>query len=314
MGLVRFVAGRLASTLAVLAVVAVVVFLLVRLTGDPAALLAGDNATPEQMARIRESLGLTRPLPVQFGLWCRQVLGGDLGASLYYRTPVTALIGQHLEPTAALAVTTMVWALLVAIPLGVVAAWRQGGWLDRTLMSASTLGFSVPVFVVGYVLVWVVALKWRWLPVQGYGRLEDGLGEFARHIALPALTLSVVYIALLARTTRAAVAQTLTEDYVKTARAKGLPEWQVLVRHALVNATAPIITVIGVGLALLLSGAVVTERVFAIPGLGSLMVGAVEARDFPVVQGVILLFACTYVLVNLLIDVSYAVFDPRIRY
>ena len=298
-----------------LGVVAVFVFLLLRLTpGDPAAILAGDAANPEQIERIRASLGLDRPLVVQFGIWLARVLTGDLGQSFYYRIDVATLIGQRLEPTFALATLTVLIAIVVSIPLGVLAAWRHGGWFDRALMGFSVLGFSVPVFVLAYLLIWLVSLKLGWLPVQGYKRLADGFLPFIRHLILPSITLSVIYIALIARVTRASVLEALGEDYVRTARAKGLPEIRVLVRHALANAAVPIATVIGIGIAILIGGVVVTESVYAIPGLGRLTVDAVLARDFPTIQGVILFFSLVYVLVNLLIDLSYVFLDPRIRY
>jgi peptide/nickel transport system permease protein len=242
------------------------------------------------------------------------LLRGDLGESFFFKMPVATLIAQRLEPTIALAFTTILLAVLVAVPLGVLAAWRRGGWLDRGLMAFSTLGFSIPVFVLGYMLIWLVSLKLGWLPVQGYRRLADGFGPFIRHLILPAITLSVIYIALIARVTRAAVSEALAEDYVRTARAKGLPETAVLVRHALANAAVPIVTVIGIGIALLIGGVVVTESVYAIPGLGRLTVDAVLARDFPTIQAVILFFSVAYVLINLLIDLSYVFLDPRIRY
>jgi peptide/nickel transport system permease protein len=224
------------------------------------------------------------------------------------------LISQRLEPTLALAMVTIVLAVLVAVPLGVLAAWRFGGWLDRALMGFSVLGFSVPIFVLAYILIWIVSLKLGWLPVQGYRRIADGFWPFLQHLILPAISLSVIYIALIARVTRAAVLETLGEDYIRTARAKGLSESRVLVRHALANAAVPIATVIGLGVALLIGGVVVTESVYAIPGLGRLTVDAVLARDFPTIQGVILLFSFAYVIVNLLVDLSYVFFDPRIRY
>ena len=291
------------------------VFALLRLApGDPAAIMAGDAATTEQIAQIRAGLGLERPLVVQFGIWLGKVLSGDLGESFYFRIKVTTLIGQRLEPTFALAALTILIAVLVAVPLGVLAAWRHGGWLDRALMGFSVLGFSVPVFVLAYLLIWLFSLELGWLPVQGYARLAEGVGAFLRHLILPAVTLSVIYIALIARVTRAAMLEALGEDYIRTARAKGLPELRVLVRHALANAAVPIVTVIGIGIAILIGGVVVTESVYAIPGLGRLTVDAVLARDFPTIQGVILFFSLVYVLVNLLIDLSYVFLDPRIRY
>jgi len=313
--MLRFITARLLATIPVLLVVAVFVFLLLRLTpGDPAAVIAGDSATSEQIEQIRESLGLNEPLITQFGIWIGNVVRGDLGESFFFRMSVTELISQRIEPTLALALCTILLAVTVAVPLGVLAAWRHGGWLDRALMGLSTLGFSIPVFVLGYLLIWLVSLHLGWLPVQGYKRLADGFGPFIRHLILPSITLSVIYIALIARVTRASVSEALTEDYVRTARAKGLPEWRVLVWHALANAAVPIVTVIGIGLALLIGGVVVTESVYAIPGLGRLTVDAVLARDFPTIQGVILLFSVFYVLINLAIDLAYLALDPRIRY
>jgi peptide/nickel transport system permease protein len=299
----------------VLLVVAVLVFLLLRLTpGDPAAIMAGDAATAEQIASIRAGLGLDRPIAVQFGLWMQRILSGDLGQSFYFRIGVATLIGQRLEPTFALAALTILIAVVVSIPMGVLAAWRFGGWFDRALMGFSVLGFSVPVFVLAYLLIWLVSLKLGWLPVQGYSRLAAGVWPFLEHLILPAITLSVIYIALIARVTRASVLEALGEDYIRTARAKGLSELRVLVRHALANAAVPIATVIGIGISILIGGVVVTESVYAIPGLGRLTVDAVLARDFPTIQGVILFFSLIYVAINLLIDLSYVFLDPRIRY
>ena len=310
-----FIARRLLSTIPVLVIVAVLVFLLLRLTpGDPAAILAGDAASPDQIAQIRVGLGLDKPIIVQFGIWASHVLRADLGESFYFKIKVTELIAQRLEPTLALATLTIIIAVLVAVPLGVLAAWRFGGWFDRALMGFSVLGFSIPVFVLAYILIWIVSLKLGWLPVQGYRRLADGFGPFLRHLILPSITLSVIYIALIARVTRASVVEALGEDYIRTARAKGLPESRVLVAHALANSAVPIVTVIGIGVALLIGGVVVTESVYAIPGLGRLTVDAVLARDFPTIQGVILFFSLVYVVVNLLVDISYVFLDPRIRY
>lgn len=313
--MLRFLLARLLATIPVLLVVAVVVFLILRLTpGDPAAIIAGDSATTEQIEQIRKSLGLDASLLTQFGIWFGHLLRGDLGQSFFFRMPVTELIGQRIEPTIALALCTIVLAVSIAVPLGVLAAWRHGGWLDRALMGFSTLGFSIPVFVLGYLIIWLVSLKLGWLPVQGYRRLSEGFVPFIRHLILPSVTLAVIYVALIARVTRASVSEALTEDYVRTARAKGLPERRVLIRHALANAAVPIVTVIGIGLALLIGGVVVTESVYAIPGLGRLTVDAVLARDFPTIQAVILLFSLAYVLINLAIDLLYLVLDPRIKY
>ena len=310
-----FIARRLLSTIPVLLIVAVLVFLMLRLTpGDPAAILAGDAASSEQIAAIRASLGLDRSILVQFGIWASNLLQGDFGSSYFYKMEVTQLIGQRIEPTLALATLTIVIAVVVSVPLGVIAAWRFGGWFDRALMGFSVMGFSIPVFVLAYILIWILSLKLGWFPVQGYRRLADGFWPFLYHLILPSITLSVIYIALIARVTRASVLEALGEDYIRTARAKGLPESRVLVRHALANAAVPIATVIGIGIALLIGGVVVTESVYAIPGLGRLTVDAVLARDFPTIQAVILLFSFAYVLVNLLVDLSYVFFDPRIRY
>jgi peptide/nickel transport system permease protein len=263
---------------------------------------------------IRANLGLDRSIPEQFLIWFGHLLQGDLGQSYYYKMPVTELIAQRIEPTLSLAVITITMAVSVAVPLGVMAAWRFGSWLDRGVMAFSVAGFSVPVFVSAYLLIWFFSLKLGWFPVQGYKRISGGFGPWLYHLLLPAFTLSLIYIALIARVTRASVLETLGEDYIRTARAKGLPEALVLKRHALANAAVPIATVIGIGIALLIGGVVVTESVYAIPGLGRLTVDAVLARDFPTVQGVILLFSFVYVLVNLLVDLSYVFFDPRIRY
>src|SRR5688572_20118566 len=310
-----FIARRLLSTIPVLLIVAVLVFALLRLTpGDPAAIMAGDAANAEQIEQIRAGLGLDRPIVVQFGIWLSKLLRGDLGESFYFRIKVADLIGQRLEPTLALATLTILLAVAVSIPLGVIAAWRFGGWFDRALMGFSVMGFSVPVFVLAYLLIWLVSLKLGWLPVQGYVRISQDFLLFLKHLILPSITLSVIYIALIARVTRASVLEALGEDYIRTARAKGLPELRVLVRHALANAAVPIATVIGIGIAILIGGVVVTESVYAIPGLGRLTVDAVLARDFPTIQGVILFFSLVYVCVNLLIDLSYVFLDPRIRY
>ena len=313
--MLRFLLQRLAAVLPVLLVVSVVVFLILRLApGDPAAVIAGNSATTQEVEMVRAQLGLTKPIVVQYGIWLGHVLQGDLGFSYYLTKPVTALIAQRIEPTLALAFGTIVLAVLVAVPLGTLAAWRMGGWLDRLLSGFSVLGFSVPGFVIGYCLIYVFAIELGWLPVQGYVRIGVNFWGFLERMVLPSLTLSVGFIALISRITRASVLEVLNEDYIRTARAKGLSNRVVLMRHALRNAAVPILTVIGIGIAILMGGAVITESVFGLPGLGRLTVEAVLSRDFPTIQTVILMFSVVYVVINLLIDISYTLFDPRIRY
>jgi peptide/nickel transport system permease protein len=310
-----FIVKRLLATIPVMGVVAVVVFLILRLSpGDPAAILAGDAATPENIARIRANLGLDRPIVVQFGAWLWQLLNGDLGTSLLSLQPVAVTIGQSFGPTLSLAITTITFSVLVAVPLGVIAAWKHGTWIDRAVMALSVIGFSVPVFVLGYGWIYGFAMQLKLFPVQGFVGLGQGLRPFLEHLVLPTLTLSVIFVALIARMTRASVLEILTEDYIRTAHAKGVSERRVLIRHALRNAAVPIVSVIGIGIALLLGGVVVTESVFNIPGLGRLTVDAVLARDYPIIQGVILVFSAAYVLINLAVDIAYTVLDPRIRY
>lgn len=310
-----FIARRLVSIVPVLAVVAVFVFLMLRLTpGDPAAVIAGDNATSEQIDDIRTKLGLDEPIWQQFSIWIGNVLQGNFGESFFFKKTVAELIAQRVEPTLALAICTLILAVGIAVPLGVLAAYRHGSLLDRIVMGFSVLGFSVPVYVIGYCLIYIFAIELGWLPVQGYIRIGADFWGFLERMILPSVTLAVVYIALVARITRASVLEVLNEDYIRTARAKGLSNRVVLMRHALRNAAVPILTVIGLGIALLIGGAVVTESVYGLPGLGRLTVEAVLSRDFPTIQTVILLFSVVYVLINLLIDIGYTIFDPRIRY
>jgi peptide/nickel transport system permease protein len=296
-------------------VVALFVFSLLYLTpGDPAAVIAGDIATAEDIARIRAKLGLDEPYLVRFGTWLWALAHGDLGTSIFTGLPVTTLIGQRIEPTLALTLCTLVVAVALAVPLGVIAAARAGSWIDRVVMAISVLGFSVPVFVLAYGLVLTFSVWLEWLPVQGYSSFHEGFVPFARHMILPSVALGITYMALIARITRASMLDVLAQDYVRTAHAKGLAPGTVLVGHALKNAAVPIVTIIGIGIALLIGGVVVTETVFAIPGIGRLTVDAILRRDYPIIQGVTLLFSAVYVLVNLLVDLSYTLFDPRIRY
>jgi peptide/nickel transport system permease protein len=310
-----FLARRLVAIIPVLTVVAVFIFMMLRLTpGDPAAVIAGDNATSEQIDDIRAKLGLDEPIWNQFAIWIADVLRGNFGESFFFKKTVAELIAQRVEPTLALAICTLILAVSIAVPLGVLAAYRHGSFLDRFVMGFSVMGFSVPVYVIGYCLIYIFAIELGWLPVQGYIRIGADFWGFMERMILPSVTLAVVYIALIARITRASVLEVLNEDYIRTARAKGLSNRVVLMRHALRNAAVPILTVIGIGIALLIGGAVVTESVYGLPGLGRLTVEAVLSRDFPTIQTVILLFSVVYVLINLLIDICYTIFDPRIRY
>jgi peptide/nickel transport system permease protein len=309
------IAKRVLALLPVLLVIAVVVFIVLRLVpGDPAAIIAGNNASSEEIARMREQLGLNRSLWVQFGFWAWSALHGDFGYSYYLSQPVTHLIAERIGPTLSLALGTIVIAVVIAVPLGTLAASRLGGWLDRAVMAFSVAGFSIPVFIVGYLLIWLFGLELKWVPVQGYSPIHNGLGPWALRLILPCCALGFIYVALIARVTRASVSEALTEDYVRTARAKGLRASTILYRHALANAAVPIVTVIAIGIAMLIGGVVATETVFAIPGLGSLTVDAVLNRDFPLIQGLVLFFSVLYVGVNLLVDISYIVLDPKIRY
>lgn len=310
-----YIARRLLATVPVMAMVAIVVFAILRLTpGDPAAIIAGDDATAEQLDKIRQTMGLDKPIYLQLMQWLARLAQGDLGVSLLSGTPVLSMIGDRMGPSLALALGTIVVTVIIAVPLGIIAAWRQGKLLDRAIMTLSVLGFSVPTFVVGYLLIYYLSIKMGWFPVQGYKPLEEGFWAFAQRLVLPVLALSGVYVALIARITRSSIIEVMGEDFIRTARAKGATERVVLMRHALRNAAVPIVTIIGIGIASLISGVVVTESVFNLPGLGRLVVEAVLARDYPVIQGLILLFSFVYIVINLLVDLLYPVFDPRIRY
>jgi peptide/nickel transport system permease protein len=310
-----YLVRRLLATLPVMIVVGLFVFSLLYLApGDPAALIAGDLATADDIAKIHQKLGLDEPFLVRFATWSWGLLHGDLGVSIFSNLPVSRLIGQRIEPTLALATTTMLFAVVLAVPMGVVAAWKAGTLIDRLVMGFAVLGFSFPVFVSAYLLIYCFSISLEWLPVEGYSNLRDGFGPFLANLALPSVALGSIYMALIARITRTSVLDVLSEDYIRTAHAKGLAAFRVLIGHALKNAGVPIVTVIGVGVGLLIGGVVITESVFGIPGIGRLTVDAILARDYPVIQGVILVFSGVYVLVNLLVDLSYALIDPRIRY
>jgi peptide/nickel transport system permease protein len=310
-----FILRRLFATIPVLGMVALFVFFMLRMTpGDPAAVLAGDNGTPQQIEEIREQLGLNKPILTQLAIWGGKLLQGDLGESFYFKKPITQLILFRVEPTLSLAVVTLIITILIAVPLGVLAAYRHGSWIDRFVMGFSVMGFSVPVFVMGYLLIYIFAIELKLFPVQGYRSISDGFWPYLHRLLLPGVTLSMIYIALIARITRASMLEVLDEEYIRTARSKGVKERVVLLSHALRNASVPIVTVIGIGIGLLIGGVVVTESVFNIPGLGRLTVDAVLGRDYPTIQAVILVFSFVYVIINLAVDLVYCLLDPRIRY
>jgi len=313
--MLAFIVRRLLSTFMVMAIVAVFIFLLLHLSpGDPAAIIVGDNATQAQIDAVRMQLGLDDPLAVQFVRWLGGVLGGDLGISIFSHEPVNKLIGQRIGPTVSLALTTLLSAVAIAVSFGVLAAWRVGTWIDRLVMVLSVLGFSVPVFVVGYLLIYVFSIRLGLLPVQGYAPIAEGFQTWIRHLILPSIALGLAYVALIARITRTAMLDVLSEDYIRTARAKGVAPWRILFRHALQNAAVPVVTIIGIGIATLIGSAVITENVFAIPGVGRLTVDAILHRDYPIIQGVVLMLSGAYVLVNVGVDLCYTLLDPRIRY
>jgi peptide/nickel transport system permease protein len=311
----RYILRRLAAAVIVLVLVGLFVFSLLYITpGDPAAIIAGDTATPQDIERIRQSLGLDQPFLVRFADWGWGVIHGDFGRSIFANLPVSTMILQRLEPTLSLMAVTIVISIILAVPIGVISAWKAGTLIDRGTMAVAVIAFSVPVFVVGYLLAYIFSLKLGWLPVQGYAPIRQGVWPWLQRLILPAFTLGTVYIALIARIARAATLEVLEQDYVRTARAKGLSTTEILFIHVLKNAAVPIVTVVGIGIALLIGGAVITESVFAIPGLGRLTVDAILRRDYPVTQGVVLVFSFSYVIINLIVDISYTLFDPRIRY
>jgi peptide/nickel transport system permease protein len=310
-----YLVRRVLAVIPVMAVVAIFVFILLRLApGDPAAIIAGDDASGADIEAIRVKLGLDRPVIEQFALWIVRLAQGDLGISIFSNLPVTHLIAQRIEPTVALTLTTLFVALALAIPVGVLAAWKARTIIDRAVMVFAVLGFALPVFLVGYILVYLFAVELGWLPVQGYRPIAEGFWPWLEGLILPSIALGTTYMALIARITRASMLEVLSEDYIRTAHSKGLTSPRILLLHALKNAAVPIVTVIGIVIALLISGVVITETVFNIPGLGRLTVDAVLKRDYPIVQGLILVFAAAKVMINLAVDLSYAVLDPRIRY
>ncbi len=303
----RYVLKRVLLALPVLVGVSVVVFVAIRLIpGDPAQLMAGQAATQEVVQQIRQSLGLDQPLPVQYLYFLRNVVRGDLGRSLFNGAPVVEELAQRFPRTVRLAFASMAVASLIGIPAGILAATRRSTWVDTAVMLVALVGVSVPVFWLGLNLILLFSVRLQWFPSFGY--------ETWRHLVLPSLTLGAASAAIVARMTRSAMLEVLNQDYVRTARAKGLAERVVVNRHALRNALIPVVTVLGLQLGTLLSGAVLTETVFAWPGIGRLLVEAVLARDYPIIQGATLLIAATFVVLNVAVDVLYGLLDPRIRY
>ncbi|MCY4578975.1 MAG: ABC transporter permease [Chloroflexi bacterium] len=311
----RYTIQRLLAMVPVLVVVAIVTFSLIHITpGDPVALMAGDEATPEQKEAIRKDMGLDKPIYQQLVIYFADILRGDLGESIFNKFKVTTLISQRLEPTLFIAVFSQLVSIVIAIPLGILAAWKANTWVDRVVMVIAVLGLAIPSFWLGANLIWVFAVKLHWFPAFGYIPISEGIVPWIKSITLPSISVGFISAALIARMTRASMLEVLREDYVRTARAKGLSEQAVLLGHAFKNASIPVVTIIGIGIAGLVSGLVVTEAVFGIPGVGRLIVDAVNRRDYPVIQGVILMFTVAYVLINLVVDLIYGYLDPRIRY
>ncbi|PBB58160.1 MULTISPECIES: ABC transporter permease [Mesorhizobium] len=311
----RYVLSRVVSTIAVMAMVGIFVFMLVRLApGDPAAIIAGRSASAEMIASIRQQLGLNDALPIQFMHWVNSLLRGDFGTSIFAGRPVTELMLQRLEPTLSLAALTMFVSVTAGISSGIIAAWRSGAVIDRALAVVSAISYSMPVFVAGYSLVYIFSFRLHLLPVQGYAPITGGFGKWLSHLILPTCALSLVFTSFIARVTRASMLEVLPEDYMRTAAAKGASSYAMLFHHALKNAGVPILTVVGISFAYLTGGVVLTETVFNIPGIGRLVVDAINNRDYPIIQSVLILTSGLYVLINLTVDLAYTLIDPRIRY
>jgi peptide/nickel transport system permease protein len=310
----KFILSKAAGMLAVLAIVAVLVFVLTRAaSGDPVSVLLGDQATAADVERVKKDYGLDQPLPVQFGYWLREVVQGNLGQSIFLQRPVTQALAERAEPTTFLALMAVAIAALIGIPCGIVSAVYRGRAVDQVFTGIAMLGASIPSFWLGLVLIQVFAVGMGWFPVSGYGAPGAPLAERLHSLILPASVLGLLNSALIIRFTRASMLDVLGEDYVRTARSKGLSETTVVMKHALRNALVPIVTVVGLTVALMIGGAVVTETVFGLPGVGNLVVSAVLRRDYPVIQGALLVIAAIYVLINFAIDMLYAVVDPRVK-
>ncbi len=313
--MLAYIIRRILLAIPVLFVVAVGVFLLLYLTpGDPVSVILGSEATPQRIAELRQQLGLDQPVPIQVLNWFGRLARGDLGNSIFLNMPVTTAILQRAEPTVMLTLLAWLFALCVGLPIGILSATKAGSWLDLGAMLVALAGISMPSFWVGLNLIFLFAVTLGWLPVAGYQPLSSGLWENLRYLILPAITLSFAQMALLARMSRSMMLDVLREDYVRTARSKGLAERSVVLFHALRNAMVPLVTVMGLSFAILMGGAVITEQVFNIPGVGRLLVQSVLRRDYPLVQGIVMVIAFNYVVINLVVDILYGVFDPRVRY
>lgn len=309
-----YLTKRLLSLIPVLFVVSAAIFLIIHITpGDPAASILGMEASEEEIARLNEELGLNRPLHEQYIRWVAGLFRGDLGNSIFMRMPVTQAIAEHIGPTLSLAILAQLFALVLAIPFGVLAAWKRGSLADYTLMGASLLGMAVPSFLLGLILMLIFGIRLGWLPVAGYKPLSAGLAEHVKFLILPALSLGSIQAALIARMTRASMLEVLNLPFIRTARSKGLAEAKVVGKHALRNAFLPILTVIGQTFGTLVTGAVVVESIFNIPGLGQLILNSIERRDYAVIQGVVLVVTLIYVAINLAVDLLYGAVDPRVR-
>jgi peptide/nickel transport system permease protein len=312
--MIRYIGSRLLQVIPVLILVAVMIFVVARLApGDPAAVLLGPDASVDELEAMRETLGLNEPITTQFFVWASGVLTGDLGRSLFLQASVTSAIASHFGPTLALAVLAQLLAVIIAVPAGIAASRKPSGLVDRGLMATTLLGISIPSFLLGLFLALIFAVVLRWLPVAGYAEPSEGVIEWLRYLILPAIALAAMQAALLARMTRSTMMDVLSTNYVTTARAKGIAGGVVLYKHAFRNAINPILTVVGQSFGVLITGAVVIETVFNIPGIGQLVVLAIQRRDLDLIQGVVLVATLLYLLINLIVDILYGVFDPRIR-
>jgi peptide/nickel transport system permease protein len=309
---IRYIGRRLALLVPVTLLATLIVFLMVRLLpGGPAGMLAGEEATAEEVAAIEEELGLNEPLPLQYAAWLGRLATGDLGESIFSRLPVLDLLLQRVEPTLSLAILSLCLTVAIAVPLGCLTGAVQGSRTDRLFVAMTGVLISLPVFLVGYLLIYVFSLKLQVLPVQGFASIQEGPLKFLRHLALPAVAVTLLSFAFMSRITRVAMIEQLAKDFVRTARAKGAPEYRVITRHALRNAAPAIIAVIGLAFLNLINGVIIIETVFSLPGIGRLLVGAISNRDFPVLQGILILFVMINLVVNILLDIVYVVLDPR---